>query len=627
MNKFEALKQYFGYTAFREGQEPVIDAILNGRCVMAVMPTGGGKSICYQLPALLLDGVTVVISPLISLMQDQVMALNDIGISATYVNSTQTCSEQREILSAVVHGKYKIVYVAPERLSSPEFLDCIKRTRVPLVAVDEAHCISQWGQDFRPSYLAIPEFLDQLYYRPTVAAFTATATDSVRLDIEKNLGLLSPFRIVTGFDRPNLCFEVITQGSKPETLLSLIAERGDKCGIVYCATRKKVESVAGKLAECGVSVSMYHAGMSDTDRKSSQDDFIYDRVQVMVATNAFGMGINKPNVGYVIHYNMPKCMEAYYQEAGRAGRDGSPADCILMYSAADVKTAIMLIESSYENSNHPTETVENLKQMDYARLQTMQNYCKHRGCLRAFILSYFGQNSEGFCGNCTNCKPVDLYRDITLESKMILSCAKRIKDKLGYPMGTQALIHVLRGTRNEQILRLGLGTLSTFGLMSKFKKSTILEYISHLEKEGYLFIDPDHGGVLLPQKAASVLFYDEAVMLPISEDHTHSHASSQDLGKKSSGRSSRRTRKSNADLRPVPLENKLYEALRALRHEIARESGVPDYIIFNNASLADMAAKRPLNKTQFLTVLGVGSVKAEKYADRFIGVIKKYYNA
>lgn len=627
MNKYEALKQYFGYTAFREGQESVIDAIIKDQDVMAIMPTGGGKSICYQIPAMLLDGVTVVVSPLISLMQDQVMALNDVGIPAAYVNSNQAYSDQRRILSALAKNEYKIIYVAPERLSSREFLDSIRKVYVPLLAIDEAHCISQWGQDFRPSYLAIPDFINKLASRPTVAAFTATATDSVRRDIEENLGLTSPFRITTGFDRPNLYFEVITHGSKPEILHNLIAERGDKCGIVYCATRKKVESVAGRLAECGISVAMYHAGMSDRDRKKNQDDFIYDRVQVMVATNAFGMGINKSNVGYVIHYNMPKSIEAYYQEAGRAGRDGSPADCVLMYSAADVKTASMLIESSFENSEHPVEIAEQLRTTEYERLQTMQSYCKHRECLRAFILSYFGQHTSGRCGNCINCKPVDVYRDITLESKMILSCVKRIKDKLGYPMGVQALIRVLRGTRNEQIISLGLGTLSTYGIMSKFRKATISEYVYHLEREGYLFIDPDHGGVLLPQKAADVLFGDAEVILPVTDKRSSSDPVSDGKGEGASRRSTRRKRKPETDIPPVSLENRLYEALRALRHEIAKESGIPDYIVFNNASLADMVAKRPLSKTEFLGVLGVGSVKAERYADRFISVIRKFYNS
>lgn len=414
-DKLSVLKDYFGHDSFRDGQEQIVDALLDGRDALCIMPTGAGKSMCYQIPALLFDGVTIVVSPLISLMKDQVGSLVQSGVPAAYINSSLSYPQFLRVLSNVEHGKYKIIYVAPERLLTDGFLDTCKKIKISMVAVDEAHCVSQWGQDFRPSYLKIISFVESLANRPIVGAFTATATNDVKEDIKKILRLENPFEITTGFDRPNLFFGVIKSSSKDEKLIDLIRERGDRSGIVYCATRKNVESVCELLCDNGFSAARYHAGLDEYERRKNQEDFVFDRKNIMVATNAFGMGIDKSNVTYVIHYNMPKNIESYYQEAGRAGRDGGEADCILLYSPKDVRLNRFMIENSEGNDELTIEENEQIRERDFERLKYMTFYSTTNDCLRGFILRYFGGEKKVYCGKCSNCLSVHKLVDVTID--------------------------------------------------------------------------------------------------------------------------------------------------------------------------------------------------------------------
>lgn len=598
------LERCFGYREFREGQEALIDGILNGRDVFGVMPTGGGKSICYQLPALMMQGITFVISPLISLMQDQVMALKAAGIPAAFINSSLSSAQMRAVFRNLGLGAYKIVYVAPERLDYPGFVEFAGKLPISMVAVDEAHCISQWGQDFRPSYLRILRFIEALDSRPVVAAFTATATAQVREDVERILELRDPVRVVTGFDRPNLSFEVRTPNGKDGELLRLMIPRREKSGIVYCATRKKVEDVCNLLREKGYSATRYHAGLEEQERRENQEAFIHDRATVMVATNAFGMGIDKSNVNYVIHYNMPKSMEAYYQEAGRAGRDGTAAECILLYSKGDVTTAEFLINNSSENEELDENQREQIRQQDLARLSMMVSYCKTKDCLRGFILDYFGQKHPQACGNCGNCKDNYVPKDITREAQMILSCVKRIYDKLGFYVGAAIVARVLQGSKEKRVMELELNTLSTYALMNKTGRTEIREMIDHLEGEGYLQTEAEHKTLRLTEKASRILYRGERVQILVRE----------------------------AEIRQpkeeIPAEGwgELYEALRELRGEIARESKIAAYMVFSNATLEDMARKQPKNLTEFKRVSGVGEMKASWYGKEFLKCIREYKN-
>ena len=456
MEKVEVLRQYFGFSSFREGQQTLIDAVLAGRDVLGVMPTGGGKSLCYELPALLLPGLTLVISPLISLMKDQVMALQNAGIPAGCIHSAMSVEELREAYRDTRFGAYKILYIAPERLLTDGFCALAQELEISLLAVDEAHCISQWGQDFRPSYLKILDFLQKLPRRPALAAFTATATAQVRSDIVRILQLQDPVTVVTGFDRPNLRFEVLRPQDKRRALLELLEERRDKSGIVYCATRKGVEQICELLQSRGFAASRYHAGLSPDERRQNQEDYICDRCTVMVATNAFGMGIDKSNVSYVIHCNMPKSVEAYYQEAGRAGRDGAPADCILLFSPGDITTAKYLILNQTENDELTDEERQTVQAQDLIRLEQMTGYCKTTGCLRGYLLDYFGQPHAPRCENCGNCQAEYDLQDLTREAQMILSCVVRVRTRLGYCVGTALLGQVLRGSRAARVRELGL---------------------------------------------------------------------------------------------------------------------------------------------------------------------------
>ena len=607
LNKYDVLKQYFGHSAFRDGQVELIDAVLCGRDAFGIMPTGGGKSICYQLPALMMDGVALVISPLISLMKDQVMALKNAGVSAAFVNSSLSSEQMKTVYRNIRAGKYKIVYVAPERLDGESFISLAQNLKISLVAVDEAHCISQWGQDFRPSYLRIVDFLEKLPQRPVLTAFTATATKQVQNDIERLLKLRTPLRITTGFDRPNLYFEVMRPKSKAATLQTLIAQHRGKCGIVYCATRSAVEKVCSALRGAGVSATRYHAGLSDEERRQNQENFLYDRAAVMVATNAFGMGIDKSNVGFVIHYNMPKSLEAYYQEAGRAGRDGEKADCILLYSAGDIQTAKFLIQNSGENEELTEEQRQTIVQKDYERLNAVIGYCKTTRCLRGYILDYFGQAHQESCGNCGNCRADFEVKDITAQAQMILSCVKRARDKLGYSVGATLIVRTLCGSADKRVLELGLDQLTTYGLMKGTHKSRVREFIEALETQGYLYTDPAHGGVELTPKAGKVLFRNENVKMAIKE----SSVPEKQRGKKALSVGTEE-------------ENNLFTVLKALRFKLARQENVPAYIIFSNACLSDMAAKVPKNMAEFLEVSGVGEIKASRYGSTFLDEIAKY---
>ena len=512
MDKYSILKQYYGHGAFRAGQEELIDSILSGRDALCVMPTGGGKSLCYQIPALLLPGITLVVSPLISLMKDQVAALKSAGVPAAYINSSLTSEQIRTVYARTRKGAYKLIYVAPERLETNSFLSLMQEMDVSFLAVDEAHCISQWGQDFRPSYLGIVDFINALPRRPIVAAYTATATKQVQSDILRLLQLQSPYRIVTGFDRPNLYFDVRRPKNKFSALAALIDERRGRSGIVYCATRAAVERVCDSLCDRGIAATRYHAGLTDEERQQNQDDFQFDRKTVMVATNAFGMGIDKSNVSFVIHYNMPKSLEAYYQEAGRAGRDGENADCVLLFAPADVETARFLIENGGADQLSE-EDAALVRKRDYERLQAMTGYCKSVDCLRGRLLDYFGQIHPASCGNCSNCKATYQTEDITLSAQMILSCVMRIRERLGYYVGKTLVIQVLRGSRDQRLLSLGLASLSTYGLMDKTSPSVIERYIEYLESAGYLEVDQRYSTLRPTKKTSAVLFDGECVLM------------------------------------------------------------------------------------------------------------------
>ena len=601
--KESILQRVFGYSAFRGGQEALIDAQLQGRDAFGIMPTGGGKSLCYQIPALLLEGVTLVISTLISLMRDQVIALKNAGVAAAYINSSLTPAQIRLVYRNIQSGMYKIIYVAPERLLTDGFLEAIQARKVSLVTVDEAHCISQWGQDFRPSYLKIVDFLNILTPRPVVSAFTATATETVRQDIAQILQLRDPLRVVTGFDRPNLRFEVQRPKQKLPALIDLVQQRRDKAGIVYCATRKAVEEVCENLQLNGIAATRYHAGLPDEERRDNQEDFLYDRKTVMVATNAFGMGIDKSNVSYVIHYNMPQSLESYYQEAGRAGRDGAEAECILLYAPGDVQTAKYLIQHPALSGELSQEELEQKQRLDLERLDVMVNYCKTQECLRGYILDYFGQEHESFCGNCSNCSTETEERDITDQARMILSCVQRMSAKLGYSLGLTSVVRTLLGSRDKRLLQLGLDKLGSYGMLRKLGKDDLRAMAENLESQGYLETDPVHGGISLTQKAQGVLFEGKTVSMRLPKAEASAPVSSP-IGEGQ--------------------DPNLLAMLKRLRWKIAMQESVPAYIIFSNATLEDMARKAPTTLEAFAKVNGVGSVKVKRFGEVFVDAIADY---
>ena len=602
MEKQALLQHYFGYGEFRPGQEELVDGILAGRDVFGIMPTGGGKSICYQLPGLMLPGMTLVVSPLISLMHDQVMALKAAGIPGAYVNSSLTFPQLRAVYRNMLLGKYKIIYVAPERLQSDGFLEAVEQMNISMVAVDEAHCISQWGQDFRPSYLKIVDFIRLLPRRPVIAAFTATATQKVREDVKRILDLRSPVEVVTGFDRPNLWFEVRHPELKDGELLRLLEARKRRSGIVYCATRKSVEQVCQLLTDRGYAATRYHAGLEERERMENQNAFLYDEKTVMVATNAFGMGIDKSNVNFVIHYNMPKSLEAYYQEAGRAGRDGSNADCILLYAPRDVQTARFFIENGSDNEDLTEEQKEVIKKQDYERLEAMVTYCKTRTCLRGWILEYFGQKHPEVCGNCGSCAKEYEKKDITKEAQMILSCVRRIKDHLGYYVGKPTVVRTLQGSREKKTIELGLNEVSTYGLMKTMSANAIKELISRLEDGGYLVTELEHQTLRLTEKASGVLYLGESVeVLVLKQEEKLQRLDDDGMTED---------------------ERELFDLLRECRSRLARANGVAPFMIFSNATLMDMARKHPTNMTAFKRVSGVGEMKASWYGKEFLKILK-----
>ena len=605
MTKKELMQRIFGYGEFRPGQEKLIDGILSGRDVFGIMPTGGGKSICYQIPALMLPGITLVVSPLISLMRDQVMSLKAAGVPAAYINSTLNGAQVQAVYRNLLAGRYKIVYIAPERLDYPGFGSVAARLEISFIAVDEAHCISQWGQDFRPSYLRIVNFIESLPRRPVVGAFTATATKQVREDVERILKLRDPIRTVTGFDRPNLYFDVIHPDLKDRELKRILASRRGKSGIIYCSTRKKVETVCENLQDQGYAVTRYHAGLEEQERTQNQEDFLYDRKNIMVATNAFGMGIDKSNVSFVIHYNMPKSIEAYYQEAGRAGRDGTEADCILLYNGSDVHTARFLIQNGSENEELNPQQQECIREQDLRRLDAMVGYCKTNTCLRGYILEYFGQKHPDICGNCGSCKGNFEEVDITREAQMILSCIKRIEDELGYNVGIHMIGNVLRGSKLKRLLELKLEELTTYGLLKERTRSEIHGMIDHLEAEGYLQSDQEFQTLSLTPYASKVLYHGEKVLMKRGVEPEEIPAPA-------------------ASVKMDGNDAELFDVLKELRGKLAKEAGIPAYVVFSNATLMDMARKKPRTTSEFRKVSGVGEIKAAWYAESFLKCIREF---
>ena len=594
MTKEEALKTYFGYDAFRGGQEPVIDTLLSGRDALAIMPTGAGKSVCYQVPALLLPGITLVISPLVSLMRDQVTQLVQMGVPAAFLNSSLTFRQYLLALSRAKEGRYKIIYVAPERLETEGFLDFACHADISLVAVDEAHCISQWGQDFRPSYLHIPAFLEKLGRRPPLGAFTATATPEVREDIEKLLGLRDPLRVTTGFDRKNLYFEVQEPADKRSALLELVRSRPDKCGIVYCSTRKTVEEVCGLLQEAGVSATRYHAGLEPEERQRNQEDFLYDRARVMVATNAFGMGIDKSDVRYVIHYNMPKDIESYYQEAGRAGRDGLPSSCILLYSGRDVRTAQFLIEHGESREELDAETAERLRERDMLRLRKMVCYCRTRRCLRQYILQYFGETAPDTCDTCWNCLHNFEEVDIGREARAILRCVM----ETGQHFGVSVIAETLCGAESDKVRKYHMDEEATYGLLRDMTQKEVRDRIRFLIDEGVLALSPGPYPVVLLGERAEDAVLGGLYMRTVKEERPSVR-------------------------RPVPEEldgaqAELFGRLRALRARLARRQGIPAYAVFSDKTLRELAVVRPRTLEELKSVSGIGDAKARKYGKQVL---------
>ena len=608
MQKLELLKTYWGYTGFRGAQEKVIDNILSGNDVLCVMPTGAGKSVCYQVPSLMLDGVTIVISPLISLMIDQVKSLVNMGIKAAYLNSNLTPKQQALALQRVSMGAYKIIYVAPEKLLTNSFVNLCKNIDISMVAVDEAHCISQWGQDFRPDYLKIVEFIKLLNKRPILSAFTATATTEVKEDIEKVLQLNNPFTITTGFDRPNLSFEVMHPKNKNTQLLSVVKENIDKCGIVYCNTRSNVEEVCDILCENGINAQAYHAGMTMEERKKNQEDFIYDRCRVMVATNAFGMGIDKPDVGYVIHYNMPQNIEGYYQEAGRAGRDGNDARCIIFYSGKDYATNKFLIEKSLENDEGEQlseELAQAVAENKIRQLNLMSGYCNTADCLRGYILKYFGQPHSEYCGNCSNCKGEFDQVDITTQAQQVLSCVAKTKQRFGVKM----IADILRGSKAQNILNYGLNNQSTYGLMKKSTEAEIKSIINFLIIKDYAQRTQDKFPVVkLNNNSLKILKGEQQVIMKVKKGST---AVKEKVSLPS-------------ETAKAEYSQEMYDYLRGIRSKIAEEESVPAYIVFSNTALQDMCVKRPVTLSEFLNVNGVGENKLNRYGNIFTCAIGRY---
>lgn len=580
----QILQKFYGYEDFRPGQKKVVESLLNKNDTVAIMPTGAGKSICFQIPALLFEGVTLVISPLISLMKDQVDSLRQLGIAAVYINSSVSKAQLYKDLQDISAGFYKIIYIAPERLTSEYLPDSFKNLNISMVAVDEAHCLSQWGHDFRPSYRNILNFTNSLRIKPIISAFTATATPEVKTDIINLLGLKQPNVFVTGFDRPNLYFSVLRGEVKDKFVIDYVKKHQDEAGIIYVGTRKDVDALQVLLEIKGIKAGRYHAGMTDEERNQMQEDFLYDNLSVMVATNAFGMGIDKPNVRYVIHYNMPKNMEAYYQEAGRAGRDGLSGNCILLYSPQDTQLQKFLISKSTES--------EIRQQLEYKRLQSMVDYCHTPQCLRAFILHYFGEfDVEEHCDNCSNCKLEGELIDITIDAQKVLSCVYRMHERFGVKM----IAEVLKGSKSAKVKQFNFERLSTYGLMKERKLKDISDLILRLSAMQYLDItESQYPVVTLNELSWQVL------------------------------RGQKKVWQKMVIVKKAKAKSELFEALRSLRKELATKEKLPPYMIFSDATLTQMATDKPTDLELMKNIRGVGEFKLQKYGEEFLTVIKSY---
>ena len=601
----EALKAVFGYDSFRQGQESVINAVLDGRDILAVMPTGAGKSLCYQVPAMLLSGITLVISPLISLMQDQVKALNEAGVDAAFINSSLSEKEMHDTFKNASKGQYKIIYVAPERLMSEGFVRLAKGVEISMITVDEAHCISQWGQDFRPSYMDIAEFVNVLDKRPIISAFTATATQNVREDIICSLGLTNPYFLVTGFDRENLFFQVDKPKSKDRFILDYLDRHKGESGIIYCATRKNVDSLYTLLKKRNISVAKYHAGISIEERKQMQDDFVFDYTSIVIATNAFGMGIDKSNVRFVIHYNMPSSMENYYQEAGRAGRDGLNSECILLFSPQDIIINRFLLEHKDFSEIDPTDAMT-IRERDIKRLQIMEGYCYTTECLRNYILKYFGEDPKKPCDDCGNCLRQFETLDMTDEAKKIINCIYESRGRYG----KNIIMDTVLGAKTARLEEIGASEYKSYGVLESSNKNLLRRLIEELLLEGY--IQTGEYQVLKLGDISKLKLKDTKVLVKITDEDK---ATNRKLKPKKNIKGMDSLTSSGF---------KLFDKLKELRLEIAREEKMPPYIVFNDKTLIDMCAKMPTTKSDMLNVSGVGENKYGKYGERFIAVIKEY---
>lgn len=637
----EALTRYFGYDSFRPGQQGIVEALLAGRDVLGVMPTGAGKSVCYQIPAALSPGVTLVISPLISLMRDQVDALNDLGLPAAFINTTQTPDEQAMVFAQAAAGQIKLLYVAPERLETGRFRDFAARTPISLIAVDEAHCVSQWGQDFRSSYLGIGDFIAGLPQRPPVGAFTATATERVRRDIVGLLGLRNPAVTVTGFDRPNLYFDVVKLETKYKAawVARYVADHPDESGIVYCATRKTTEALADTLNQMGHPAVAYHGGMSPDAREAAQRDFITDKVPVVVATNAFGMGIDKSNVRYVIHHNLPESIEAYYQEAGRAGRDGEPSRCTLLWNESDIVTRRRLLDNDYENERLTPEEQEIVRQSKRRLLDGMVGYCRTTDCLHRYMTRYFGQelspnagsaagediaadsSQSGKCGACSNCESTFETIDVTRVAQAISRCVH----DAGQRVGSGKIVKILRGSRAQDLAWLNPERMPTFGMLKDVNEARVRDVLSQMATDGYLSIAEGRMPIVMfGARAAETAAPDFHYEIKRVERKSAAAGSGRSGGVADTADSANVPGDALGSYIPDDDEESLFQKLRELRRTIAQEIGKPPYIVFSDKTLRDMARIKPVTNAQFLAVNGVGQHKLDLYGQRFMQAIASF---